>query len=271
MTVEDLLTGALVRYLQGGKGRELEYVSRSESSSLGWYFWLRGIPGVYEIERKEASLAPEGSEFYVRYYPGTEEPVLESYSVQEQLLRFDQSVFDDGLIEAGREEHEVCPCCVAAGSQVEGDGCGHPYPRGHHGHHGPASDGRRKGIPRLLKKFAMNKELYLIGTLCVSLRPDGSCAAELRTKGRLMEPAADTIWIIQDGRRVELVQKGAPDRDVPGYELSARFMDFFGPRFLGTVRPPAGDGPEGDGSGGPADAVAPGRLQEDGFIIRYVH
>ena len=52
MTVEDLLTGALVRYLQGGKGRELEYVSRSESSSLGWYFWLRGIPGVYEIERK---------------------------------------------------------------------------------------------------------------------------------------------------------------------------------------------------------------------------
>jgi hypothetical protein len=39
--------------------------------------------------------------------------VLEEYSVEEQLLRFDESVFDDMLIHRPTEEHEVCPCCAA--------------------------------------------------------------------------------------------------------------------------------------------------------------
>ena len=50
MTVEDVLTEATVLYLQQGKGHELEFISKSESSSLGWYFWLHGVDGVYEIE-----------------------------------------------------------------------------------------------------------------------------------------------------------------------------------------------------------------------------
>lgn len=58
MTVEDVLTEATVLYLQQGKGHELEFISKSESSSLGWYFWLHGVDGVYEIEKKK-ELRPE--------------------------------------------------------------------------------------------------------------------------------------------------------------------------------------------------------------------
>ena len=63
MTVEDVLTEATVLYLQQGKGHELEFISKSESSSLGWYFWLQGVDGVYEIEKKK-ELRPESREFY---------------------------------------------------------------------------------------------------------------------------------------------------------------------------------------------------------------
>ena len=84
MTVNELLTSALVQYMQGGKEGELEYVSRSECSQLGWFFWIRNVPGVYEMELKgenpEKNRQGSGrEEFYVRYYPARDEEVLEKY------------------------------------------------------------------------------------------------------------------------------------------------------------------------------------------------
>ena len=52
MTVNELVSSAVVLYMQGGREQELEYVSRSECSQLGWYFWLKNVPGVYEMEMK---------------------------------------------------------------------------------------------------------------------------------------------------------------------------------------------------------------------------
>lgn len=261
MTVEDVLTEATVLYLQQGKGHELEFISKSESSSLGWYFWLHGVDGVYEIEKKK-ELRPESREFYVRYYPGKTEPVLEEYSVEEQLLRFDEEVFDDAVIHRPLEEHEVCPCC-AAGHPHGGspENCGHEM----HDRHATET-GRPKGIPRLLKKFLLNKEMFLIGALCVTVNTNGAVSAEIKTKKRLVSHAKDSIRIMQEGHPVELVRKGEINRNVPGYELSRKFMEFFGSCLLG-VSCQCGQNPSA-GHGGIEESVDTGN---EWVMIRYTN
>lgn len=282
MTVNELVSYALVLYMQGGKEQELEYVSRSENSQLGWYFWLKDVPGVYEIELKgynpEANRDGAGKEdFYVRYYPALNEETLESYSVVEQMIRFDKSIFDDNLITTDLEEHEICPCCAVPQKQsadektyetvqeCEHEGhrhehshechCGHVHEQGESCHEGNGHDHvydekcnchdkhrqrvlnrRPKGIPSLLKKFDMNKKLFLIGELSVSVNGEGrNWTAELKTKKRLVERAKEAVLVEQNGKTVALVEKNGIDRQIPGYELSARFMDFFGGRVLPTM------------------------------------
>ncbi len=262
MTVNELLTSALVQYMQGGKEGELEYVSRSECSQLGWFFWLRNVPGVYEIELKgenpEKNRQGSGrEEFYVRYYPSLDEEVLEEYSVQEQVIRFDSTVFDDSGITTDLEEHEICPCCGVprkeAGIDAQdepdihhheesGHEHGHEHCHDHehcncghtHEHTGPLR--RAKGIPNLLKKFDMNKKLFGIGMLVITVDNSGKTfMAELKTRKRFVETAKEAITVRQGWETVELVEKGGVNRNVPGFELSERFMEFFGGRFLATM------------------------------------
>lgn len=282
MTVNELVSYALLLYMQGGKEQELEYVSRSENSQLGWYFWLKDVPGVYEIELKgynpEANRDGTGKEdFYVRYYPALDEEVLESYSVVEQMIRFDKSIFDDSHIMTDLEDHEVCPCCAVPQKQEANEKnyetvqecehaghrhehshechCGHVHEQGENCHEGRGHDHehdekcnchekhrhrvlnrRPKGIPNLLKKFDMNKKLFLIGELSVSVSGEGrSWTAELKTKKRLVERAKEAVLVEQNGKIIEVVEKNGVDRQVPGYKLSARFMEFFGGRVMATM------------------------------------
>ena len=241
MTVNELVSSAVVLYMQGGREQELEYVSRSECSQLGWYFWLKNVPGVYEMEMKgyDPEMNSQGAgreDFYIRYYPALDEDVLESYSVLEQLARFDKNVFDDSEITTDMEEHEICPCCAVP--QKHGNH-GHEHGSGCHcGHeHGHQILKRRpKGIPGILKKFDMNKKLFMIGDLTVSINEKAtSFTASLKTSKSIIERAQEAITIQQAGETTVLVEKGGIDRHVPGYELSARFMEFFCGRVLETV------------------------------------
>ena len=120
MTVEDFFLEIVCRYMQKlSKGR-LEYFSKSENASLGWYFWLTKIKGVYELELEEQSRTDKQAEFYVRYYPALEEEVLETYSVEEQLLRFNQDVFDDQPIDITiQDPADICPCCLSTGNHED--------------------------------------------------------------------------------------------------------------------------------------------------------
>lgn len=258
MTVNDILTSALVLYMQGGKEGDLEYVSRSECSQLGWFFWLKNVPGVYEIELKgdnpETNQQGTGREdFYVRYYPALDEEVLEEYSVQEQVIRFDSTVFDDSDITTDLEEHEICPCCGVprkeAGSNAqdepdkhhhEENGHEHCHDHEHchcgHTHEHPTLHRRPKGIPNLLKKFDMNKKLFGVGMLAIIAEfGEGRISAELKTRKRFVETAKEAITVRQGDATVELVEKGGVNRNVPGFELSERFMKFFGGKLLAAV------------------------------------
>ena len=107
--------------------------------------------------------------------------------------------------------------------------CGHT-----HEHTGPLR--RTKGIPGLLKKFDMNKRLFGIGMLTITADAGGKTfTAEVKTRKRFVETAKEAITVRQGGETVELVEKGGVNRNVPGYALSERFMDFFGGRFLATM------------------------------------
>lgn len=230
MTVDETLTKALLLFMQKGKGNGLEYVSRSHTADIGWYFWLEGVSGVYEIELKE--LAKDGSDanFYLRYYPDTEEEVLEDYSVAEQLLRFNEDFFNDNAITIGEEEHEICPCCTVPDMQDK-----HEHHE-HHEHHGHCHCGeyvhRKVGIPVLAKKFDMNKKMFVIGTVHVCTSDTDSCKTNVSTEERLIERSEKGITFNRGGQEVELVAPGGVDRNVPGKYLCDRFMEFFNNKLL---------------------------------------
>lgn len=274
MTVNELLSGALVLYMQGGKGQELSYISRSESSGMGWYFWLKSSPGVYEIELmedgKEGLPERDTADFYVRYYPAPEEAVLESYSVAEQILRFDMKIFDDGMITVNEEEHEICPCC-AAGQMEE---VIHGQQEGGHcacGHHDKASyPPRIKGIPRILKKFSLDKKLFVIGALTIKIEAH-SFRAVLKTKVRLVRLAPEGITLQQNGNPVEIVEKNGIDRNVPGYELGKRFMKFFGGQFIAKMSDPAkGQAGGTEGGEGLARKTSRSTVEDQDVVIQYI-
>ena len=244
MTVNELLSAALVLYLQSGKGQELEYISKSETSLIGWYFWLKHSPGVYEIElkedEKESLLEEEKADFFVRYYPALKEKVLESYSVSEQLIRFNKAVFDDSLITVHEEEHELCPCCTTSRAAYLKPEEFHEEPctcKNHHGNHETKNIlPRTKGIPRMLKKFNMAKNLFVIGILTIQIKDEtNSFQVILKTKKQLVTKAQENIVLYQNSKPVVVVGENEIDRNVPGYILTKRFMNFFGGQFLCKV------------------------------------
>ncbi|MCQ2362849.1 MAG: hypothetical protein MJ041_00800 [Acidaminococcaceae bacterium] len=218
MTVDEALTQSLLLFMQKGKGNGLEYVSRSHTAGMGWYYWLHGVPGVYEIELNELYKEGKEAKFYLRYYPDTEEEVLENYSVQEQILRFNDQFFNDNAIR--EEDHEICPCCTVPDMEhLHGDG------EGCHHHHHKAETNRKVGIPILAEKFNMNKKLYTIGMLCVNTE-DEAVKLYLDTMERLVEISEKGIRFTLNGQDVELVPPGGIDRNVPGMELGKRFVSF---------------------------------------------
>ena len=115
------------------------------------------------------------------------------------------------------EEHEICPCCAVP--QKHGNH-GHEHGSGCHcGHeHGHQILKRRpKGIPGILKKFDMNKKLFMIGDLTVSINEKAtSFTASLKTSKSIIERAREAITIQQAGETAVLVEKGGIDRHVPG-------------------------------------------------------
>lgn len=249
MTVEELLSRSLILFMQKGKDQGLEYVSRSHNAQLGWYFWLEGVEGVYEIELKEMP-EPQKGIFYLRYYPGLEEEVLEDYSVEEQLVRFDREVFDDSPVTIDTDEHELCPCCSVPvlGGEHSDHECHHHHEEhegechcGEHHHHGEHDEEchcgghhpRVKGIPRILKKFNMDKKLFLIGE--IKLQTADDVKLEVSTAERLVERSPEGIRLMKDGEEFELVPAGGINRNVPGKLLAERFLVFFSRKFLAAA------------------------------------
>ena len=124
----------------------------------------------------------------------------------------------------------MCPCS-ALSSPCRAEAEGNETQEGHV-HLRPE---RKKGIPRLMKKFRMNKALFAIGQLRVTTTPEDEFTAEIRTKERLIQRAPDGVIVQRGGQAIELVTKGGVNRDVPGSRLAKCFMRFFGGPFLAAA------------------------------------
>jgi hypothetical protein len=82
-----------------------------EDGDTGWYFWLSGKQGVYELQRVSwgSKFACPYTQFILRYYPHPEEPVFEDFSFFEQVVRLGDS-FTHGCPKFGsrKQLHESC-------------------------------------------------------------------------------------------------------------------------------------------------------------------
>lgn len=231
MTVDEALTNSLLLFMQKGKGNGMEYVSRSHTATMGWYYWLHGVAGVYEIELDNLQNEGRQAEFYLRYYPDTEEEVLIDYSVGEQLLRFNENFFNDTAINVENEEHEICPCCSVPEKEGQ-EKHSHHHEGVCHCHEHPH---RKVGIPFLAKKFEMNKKMFLVGKVHIRILENDKCEADVITQERLIERSEQGIKLNRDGQEVELVAPGEVDRNVPGNFLCNRFMEFFNNKLLAVL------------------------------------
>ncbi len=88
-------------------------VSRFYEGGGGWYFWLKGKPGVHELEVVDCdkTFAWSHQRFRLRYYPHPEEAVFRNFSFFEQVIRmgdgFSQGCPGLGLGEQFHESYYV--------------------------------------------------------------------------------------------------------------------------------------------------------------------
>ena len=200
-----LSTGALL--LHGDKHLSgLDFLSKVDGEEGTWYYWLSDVPGVYELKlRQVAQLADdtEKSRLVIRYYPTLEEEVFEKYACREQILRLG-GLFDDSNVLLP-ENPDVCPCCGGA------------YDHKHnHEHCREEMVKRVKGIPKLTLRKHIAPDLFAVGSMdfFILYADEGIKATDA------------------DGKPVELIAPQGLDRNVPGFALTAIFLEFFTQKFL---------------------------------------
>lgn len=194
----------------------LDYLSRIDGEEAAWYFWLHDVSGVYELKLDKITTenGRENSTFFLRYYPDIEEDTFEDFSCQEQILRMGE-LFDQGMVNIP-ENAEVCPCC---GGKFEA----------HHDHCHEHVENvpRPKGIPNLIFRRQLPKELFQIGLISFTFRGDAIVKVQISTQDRYLSYAEDGVKITDAlGQEHELVEPGGVDRNVAGLELSHRFHYF---------------------------------------------
>ena len=101
MTYADkLLNQAILMVLENTSQDELEKVCAIDSETLGWYFWLPGIAGPYELvlQKWQRCADLEETTFLLKYYPAPGEEIFADFSCAEQIVRL-SSCFEDQLLE----------------------------------------------------------------------------------------------------------------------------------------------------------------------------
>lgn len=201
---------------------DLDYLSRIDGEDTAWYFWLKGVKGVYELKlaHTEEADAREHSWFYLRYYPDFEDEYFESYSCVEQFARMGDS-FEQTNVRIATE-HDLCPCCGV--NQCEHENFNEQFAR------------RSKGIPKLLVRKNLSPKLFCIGTVEFEISNDALRSMTLITESRLVQYAVNGVQAVdKDGIIREIIGKNRIDRNIPGVELCKPFHDFLLEKMLGIL------------------------------------
>lgn len=253
MSQIDTLLNQAIWLLHGDQGHNsVEYLSRIDGEDTAWYFWLKNIPGVYELKLMciDQDKEKEKSKFALKYYPHTEEAEFEGFSIEEKVVRLGL-LFDNSTIDIREEEHEVCPCC--GGKHIERKpklariNFTQQHFKSQHKEIAQVikqkdildkacNGGRTKGIPKLLKRNILHHSLFLIGEIQFELQNELLKSLQLVTQTRLVQYEDNGLFIRdQDGKEIEVVAQGQINRSVAGLKLCQPFYDFMVEEMFGIL------------------------------------
>ena len=194
MTYADrLLNQAILMVLENTSQDELEKVCPIDGEALGWYFWLPGIAGPYELVlqkwQKYADL--EQTTFLLKYYPDPGEEIFADFSCAEQIVRL-SSCFEDQLLEDEEEAVNL----------------------------------RYLGIPRLQSRGFFEENLFHIGTITIFMNKDELVKSALETQTTYLQYSENGLLTEKETELVELAGNDDFARKVKGLDVCHPFYDF---------------------------------------------
>ena len=200
--VDKLLNQAILVVLENTNQDVLEKIRPINEDTLGWYFWLPGIAGPYELVlqkwQKYADL--EQTTFLLKYYPDPGEEIFADFSCAEQIVRL-SSCFEDQLL-----ENDVVEL------------------------HSPlfeeAVDSRYLGIPRLQSRDFFEEQLFLVGTITFFMNQDELIKSALTTQTTYLQYSENGLLTEKETELVELAITDDFDRKVKGLDVCHPFYDF---------------------------------------------
>ena len=200
--VDKLLNQAILVVLENTNQDVLEKIRPINEDTLGWYFWLPGISGPYELVlqkwQKHAEL--EQTTFLLKYYPAPDEAIFADFSCAEQIVRL-SSCFEDQLL-----ENDVVEL------------------------HSPlfeeTVDSRYLGIPRLQSRDFFEEQLFLVGTITFFMNQDELIKSALTTQTTYLQYSENGLLTEKETELVELAITDDFDRKVKGLDVCHPFYDF---------------------------------------------
>ena len=202
MTYADrLLNQAILMVLENTSQDELEKVCPIDGEALGWYFWLPGIAGPYELVlqkwQKYADL--EQTTFLLKYYPDPGEEIFADFSCAEQIVRL-SSCFEDQLLE---DEVDELPSPLFD----------------------EAVNLRYLGIPRLQSRGFFEENLFHIGTITIFMNKDELVKSALETQTTYLQYSENGLLTEKETGLVELAGNNDFARKVKGLDVCHPFYD----------------------------------------------
>ncbi|MGE4589334.1 MAG: hypothetical protein AB7E34_07130 [Acidaminococcaceae bacterium] len=218
MTYADkLLNQAILMVLENTSQDELKKVCPIDGEALGWYFWLPGNAGPYELilQKWHRHADLERTTFLLKYYPDPSEKIFADFSCAEQIVRL-SSCFEDQLLE--NEIGEM------------------PSPLFEE-----AVDLRYLGIPRLQSRCFFEENLFLVGTITIFMNKDELIKSALETQTTYLQYSENGLLAEKESELIELTGNNELERKVKGLDICHPFYVFltntlFASIFLRTVK-----------------------------------
>jgi len=204
--INTLLNSCWWNYLNNSSRKKIQYLSPIAGSKPGWYFWLEGNQGVFELLLSDCNTEGdrEQSSFALKYYPSPEEDVFDTFSCAEQVVRL-SDFFDNSPIKSGHNGSE-CAC-----SQIG---------------HGEIHICRNKGFPRFHARKQINSSLFVIGKIDFILHSGKLLETSLTCQDKIIQYAVEGINVPQqDGTSLQVVEPGSIDRNIPAWTIGWEFYE----------------------------------------------
>ena len=200
--VDKLLNQAILVVLENTNQDVLEKIRPINEDTLGWYFWLPGSAGPYELVlqkwQKYADL--EQTTFLLKYYPDPGEEIFADFSCAEQIVRL-SSCFEDQLLE---DEVDELPSPLFD----------------------EAVNLRYLGIPRLQSRGFFEENLFHIGTITIFMNKDELVKSALETQTTYLQYSENGLLTEKETELVELAGNDDFARKVKGLDVCHPFYDF---------------------------------------------